>query len=119
MLNFLYRVAPLLYRLRLLIVACGVAAVGWFVYALFSADPAFEQHLLPATLIVAWSASLYGMGSGFLTRPAGLHTSDGWWLKLKKRLALGLARLWAAAFVLTSLGLLYLTVRTVSLIWRG
>lgn len=115
MLQLIYRVAGPLYRFRGLILLAGAMATIAFGVILFSADPSLEPYLLLAALALGWSLSLYGVAAGFRQPPEPVEAEDGWWLRFKKRFKLALAGAWAGAFALASLGLLYLSLRAISL----
>lgn len=113
------RMGPGLYRWRWLWIGSALLALAALVSSLLSADPVVQGWLLPAVVVLSWSGSLYGLGAGFHRPLPAVDPDDGLWQRSRIRLVRFWAWLLAWAFSLTSAGLLWLSLRTLSMLWRG
>ncbi len=92
--------------------------IGIVVIAFLFIKGSIEQqnsYALPSLLLATWSLLLSALIGLLVNTPSHEHTSKGWLSGIKHRLAKGMFRLVASAFVIISLALLYATIKLLNL----
>ncbi len=120
MLAFYNRFAKRLYRLRPVLWALGVLAVGAFGGVLFLSDGLIDSsYALLSITIVIWTVWLLAVAHSFVEPVAEVDPSARLWSRFKTRLRRGLV--WAQALTMTVLFIFafVMTTRTAGIVLGG
>lgn len=99
----------------LIAVACAIAAG---VIILSSTHHADDRYLLPALVGLLWSLNACAFIVGFRTVPGPAEGSDGGVLRIRHGMRRARYRLLALAFVGTTVAVIVITFKLLSLWWR-
>lgn len=103
-------IAATLYRVRMLLLVAGVAAVVWFVLAVVDTEAVSTAALLPLTLVL-WVGLALAMAYTLPRLPPTVLPGDGLILRLRKRFN-------QAAYGLALIAMLALSGFVLLLSWR-
>ncbi len=104
---------------RFLVWGLAVCAVGGFSYIILAGDPRLDTYLLPCMVALGWAICLLGIAANFCEVPQKPEPGYGFVRRLKMQITYVIAWFWALVFLLCSCILLYLTLRSISLVFMG
>jgi|GEM_PF-2035210 hypothetical protein len=119
LLSFIQKFALLAARLKWLVWVLAALSLVCFAYLVLAADPELDPFILPSMVALGWAICLLGIASNFREVPQRPEPGTRFFRRIRMRISYGIAWFWAAVFVLCSLILVYLSIRSVSLIFLG
>jgi hypothetical protein len=116
MLKFAQKFALFVYPLRYLLIVLGALLLGGFAYVIFLSNPEQDKYLLPISVCFAWVVCLLGVSSYFRLVPEIPAEKLGIFARFKLKLSRAVAWFWAWCFCFFSVILVYLSIRSLTLV---
>lgn len=113
LLTFIQKIALLTDKLKWVVWAMAVSALAVFSWLILAAEPGLDPFILPTAVAFGWAICLLGIASNFQQIPQKPDSEAGFFRRVRMRISYGIAWFWAAVFVLCSLILFYMSIRSV------
>lgn len=119
LLSLIQKVAVVAKRLQVLVWMLAAGALLGFFYLVFAEDSSLDLFILPCAVALGWSICLQGIASSFREVPQLPEEGERFFRRVRMRIAYGIAWFWAAIFFLSSLILIYMSIRSVMIALAG
>lgn len=113
LLNLIQSIARSAYKFRVLNWGLSLLSVVLFFYFILQGTAEADRYLLPTMVLLGWSICLLGISSNFREVPQKPVAGTRLFRRIAMNFRYRLAWFWAAVFLLSSLILIYLSIRSV------
>lgn len=118
-LSLIQSIARIAYKIRVFIWALAAASLIGFFYVILKSEASLDTYLMPMVVLFGWSICLLGIGGSFREVPELPDKSIGFFQRIAMRFRYRIAWFWALFFLICTLILLYMSIRSVFIVLGG
>ena len=119
MIEVMHRFASHIFPIRYFFILLAFLSLFCFIFITLSGDKTLDVYLFPSVTSFGWSICLYGIADAFRSVPEGIKEGDGFLIRFKKRIRMSIVWLWSVGFMICTLLLVYLSIKSVSMALGG